>query len=135
MQQREQEVIVMVGPPGSGKSTVSEEFKRLGYYVAHGDEHKTSTKMIKHANLHVIEGKSIVFDATNGPRKKRAEYVEFAKKHGLSIRCIIMKTSMEESMQRNNRRETPVPKIVYNIYKKNYDEPFADEGFCDIIRL
>lgn len=68
-------------------------------------------------------------------KKKRAEYVEFAKKEGLPIRCVLMTTTMEESMRRNSTRENPVPKIIYNIYKKNYQEPFADEGFYDIIRL
>jgi hypothetical protein len=36
---------------------------------------------------------------------------------------------MEESMNRNNKREHPVPRIVYNIYKKNFEEPMEDEGF------
>jgi len=31
-------------------------------------------------------------------------------------------------------REKPIPKIVYNIYKKNYEEPSEDEGF-KLIRI
>lgn len=40
----QQEVIVMVGYPGSGKSTASKQFEEDGYVVLHGDELKTSAK-------------------------------------------------------------------------------------------
>lgn len=129
VQKNSNEVIIMVGFPGSGKSTiVNDVFKKAGYFVASGDELKTTTKMIKEASKH-IETQSVVFDATNASKKKRLEYVLFAKKYGIPVRCIHMTTSMEESLARNNLREKPVPKIAYNVYKKHFDPPSADEGF------
>jgi bifunctional polynucleotide phosphatase/kinase len=125
-----QEVVIMVGYPGSGKSTICEKvFEPAGYFIAHGDILKTSAKMIKEAKKYVSQGKSVVFDATNPSKEKRAEYVNFAKEYKLPVRCILMTTSLEESLARNNKREKPIPKIVFNIYKKKYEEPSDSEGF------
>jgi bifunctional polynucleotide phosphatase/kinase len=131
---KKQEIVVMVGYPGSGKSTVCETiFEKAGYYVAHGDVLKTSAKMIKEARSHVAKGESVVFDATNPSKDKRAEYVNFAREVNLPVRCVVMTTSMEESLARNNKRAKPVPRIVYNVYKKKYEEPVVDEGFEAIV--
>ncbi len=121
----------MVGYPGSGKSTICAEVF-ASYFIVHGDEHKTSAKMIKAAEKAVLEGKSVVFDATNPSKKKRAEYVESAKKHNLSIRCVHVATSLQDSLVRNNIREKPIPRIVYSIYAKNFELPDTSEGFAVI---
>jgi bifunctional polynucleotide phosphatase/kinase len=131
-----QEIVIMVGYPGSGKShLISQVFEpNTNYFIAHSDDLKTSAKMIKTAKKYVLEGKSIVFDATNPSKEKRAEYIEFAKLHKIPIRCIYVTTTMVESMARNNKRDKPVPRIVYNVYNKKFIEPSRDEGF-DVIKV
>jgi len=125
-----QEIVIMVGYPGSGKSTViSKIFEPAGYFIAHGDELKTAAKMIKATIKPIKDGKSVVFDATNPSKEKRAEYIQFAKKYDIPVRCVYMSTDFEESMARNNNREKPVPKIVYYIYKKKFEMPSEDEDF------
>jgi bifunctional polynucleotide phosphatase/kinase len=125
-----QEVVIMMGYPGSGKSALcSKVFDAACYYIASGDTFKTSTKMIKSAIDQVKSGLSVVFDATNATSSKRAEYVAFAKSHGIPVRCIHVDTSLDESLARNNLREKPVPKIVYNVYKKRFEAPNETEGF------
>lgn len=128
-----QEIIIMVGYAGSGKTYISNTiFAPAGYMIMHGDELKTSAKMIKVASTHISDGKSVVFDATNASKKKRSEYIEFAQKHKVPVRCVYVSTSMEESMARNKNREHPVPRIVYNIYNKNFEMPNIDEG-CEVV--
>jgi bifunctional polynucleotide phosphatase/kinase len=127
------EVIIMVGYPGSGKSTIADNIckENENYICIKGDEYKTSKAMIKKASQNT--NKSIIFDATNSSRKKRSEYIDFAKKYGyLKIKCIHVNTSMEDSYQRNKTRpeEKQVPRIAYSVYKKHFEEPDeVTEGF------
>lgn len=95
-------------------------------------ELKTSDKMIKEATKEIKNNKSIVFDATNSSKEKRSEYIDFAKEHNIPVRCIHVNTSYEESMERNRLREKPVPTIVYNIYKKNFQPPMDNED-CEVL--
>ena len=129
-----QEVIVMVGYPGSGKSTIASQFSDK-YKVFDGDILKTSTKMIKESEKYLKEGYSVIYDATNPTIKKRKEYIDVAKKYGVHSRCILMKTDMIESMFRNNKRNKVIPKVTYFVYRKRYEEPTVNEGFDEIIRV
>ncbi len=135
----EKEIVIMVGFPGSGKSTiVNNIFNNNGNYtIISGDELKTASKIKKTSIKELENGKSIVIDATNATKEKRLIFIELAKKYNYSIRCIYVSTSMEESMARNNQRSTDkiVPKIVYYVYKKNFKLPTIDEGFTQIITI
>lgn len=126
------QVVIMVGYPGSGKSTISKKICQNEQFVLiQGDIHKTSPKMIKAALPSVKEGKSVVFDATNSSSKKRSEYIEFAKKHNMKVVCVHMTTSLEVSYKRNKERdpENQVPKIAYSVYTKHFENPSLEEGF------
>ena len=119
----------MVGYPGSGKSTIAH---RLGGTIISGDELKTAPKMIHEAEKR-LGNYSIIFDATNATKARRAEYVAFAKRHGLPVRCIHVATPIEVSMERNKAREKPVPNIALYLYRKKFEEPTADEGLEIIV--
>ena len=128
----DQQIIIMVGYPGSGKSTIAKNIcKNEEYIYIEGDVYKTSTKMIKASLEHITKNKSIVFDATNSSSKKRKEYVDLGKKYNYKIVCIHVSTSLEISFKRNKLRnyEKYVPKIAYSVYTKNYEEPNENEGF------
>lgn len=127
----DQEIVVMVGYPGSGKTTFCQKIFK-SYFICSGDEHKTSAKMIKVANAAIQNGQSVVFDATNPSKEKRQVFIEYAKTKNLPIRCVHIATSFSESLIKNNERAKPVPKIVYNIYKSKFQEPSIDEGFYSV---
>ena len=131
--QNKPEIIIMMGYPGSGKTTIANEICNDKQYIhIKGDDYKSNTpKMLKAALDHIQSKKSIVFDATNSSFKKRKLYVDFATKHNYSVQCIHVSTPMDISYKRNLLRqdEKKIPKIAFSVYKKNYEQPNEDEGF------
>jgi len=130
------EIIIMVGFPGSGKSTFIEtQLIPKGYYIVDGDTLKLPTKMLKDASKHLDT--SIVFDATNGTIERRKIYIDFAKEHNLPVRCIWVSTPIEEALENvKTRREKTgknVPSIALMVYQKKFEEPTDEE--CEIIKV
>jgi bifunctional polynucleotide phosphatase/kinase len=132
-----QEMIIMVGLPGSGKSTIAQKFAS-NYKIISGDVFKTMPKMLKYTEMAIQDNLSVIIDSTNPSKKRRAEFINIANKYNIPVKCIHMTTSLEEAVYRNNKRyadgNAGVPKIVYNIYKKNFEEPSEDEG-CTVIKM
>lgn len=134
IQKKEQEMIIMIGFPGSGKSTIASSFNQNQYKIISGDELKTANKMLKIAKEAIENKKSVIIDSTNLSKKRRAIFIELAKQYGIPIRCFYIDISMEEAIYRNNKRDKGVPKIVYNIFKKKFEYPTEDEG-CKVIKI
>ena len=128
------EVVVLMGYPGSGKTTYSKYFDEFeNYVVLHGDELKTEAKMKKALTQQLKLGKSVVIDATNPSIAKRDVFLNIAKSNGYYTRIIHLSTSIEESMLRNSNRVTKVPKIVFYVYRKKFEPPSYDEKVDSII--
>ena len=126
------EIIIIMGYPGSGKSTIAKKICENEKYIhIEGDVYKTSSNMIKKSLDYILQKKSIVFDATNSSIKKRKEYIDLAKKYNYKIKCIHISTSLDNSYKQNlNRDDTKkVPKIAFSVYSKYYEEPNESEGF------
>jgi bifunctional polynucleotide phosphatase/kinase len=125
------EVVIMVGYPASGKSTIAKT-ELAPYHRVDGDSLKTAAAMVKDAEKH-IGTQSVVFDSTAGTRAKRAEFVNFAKKHDLPVRVFWVQTPIEVAMERNKQRQAEggakIPDIVFYVYRKNFEEPTEAEGF------
>ena len=133
-----QELVILVGFPGSGKTTMSTLFESSEHYeILHGDDLKTESKMKKAVKSGIEHGKSVLIDATNPSIKKRNVFIELVRKinKDIHIRVIELSTSMEESVYRNSMREKPVPKIVFYVFRKNYEKPSLDEGIDDYILI
>ena len=74
-----QELVIMVGFPGSGKTTLTKNFEKYSNYsILHGDELKTEAKITKMLTKELEDKKSVIIDATNPSIKKRSTFIHIA---------------------------------------------------------
>lgn len=127
------EVVILCGYPASGKSTLARRvFEPAGYHITSGDIHKTAAKMKKDALVHGLQAdKSVVFDSTAGTVEKRAEFIAFAKAHGLPVRIVWCQTPIEVAMEYNKGRAlvggANVPAIAFYTFRKHFVAPSEAE--------
>jgi len=135
----EREVIIMIGFPGSGKSTIATGLfgADARYAVLHGDHYKTPKKLAQAASAALAAGKSPVVDATNPSREKRAVYIALAREAGVPARCVHVATSREDAYSRNVARVEAkvVPRIAYAVYNKHFVAPDAEAEGCAVVRV
>lgn len=131
---KEQEIVIMVGYPGSGKSTIAKQLEEHGYFIVDGDTHKTDAKRLKVCIEALEKGRSVVIDATNLTIEKRAAYVSLARERKLPSRCIFVATSLEKALERNLERPQGkrVPRVAYYKMQKNFEAPTPYEG-CSLL--
>jgi len=145
-----QEVILLIGPPASGKTALAKRIcKEWKYVRINQDTLGTKKKVDKELEKVLENGDSAVMDSTNGNIDRRREQIEIAKDYfrdnnlPVNIRAFVMNGDLSETMQRdlalhmNLVRErstnTPrIPAIAYRIYYKNYSAPYESEGFTQI---
>jgi len=138
---KEQEMVLFVGFPASGKSTLAKRYMvPAGYVHVNRDTLKTQDKCIKAAREAVEDGKSVVIDNTNPDPAVRATYIAIAKKANIPVRCFRFDLEEKLAQHLNMFRErvgisAHVPRIGYNIYKKNFKEPALSEGFSEVKKI
>jgi len=127
------EIVLMVGLPGSGKSTFVKN--QLGnYQYISGDVLKTTPKIIKAIKeLYCFHGDSlrVVIDACNHTVEKRKTYIDLANQIELSIRCIWIDVAKETAIAQNELRKDTLgylPKIAIYTIAKRFEAPSSSEG-------
>jgi len=137
-----QEVIVLVGFPGSGKSFLSTTYlARRGYVQANRDTLKSWQKCVQVMDKALQEGKNVVIDNTNADVEARLRYIDSAKKRNVPVRCFMFNLSKDQCRHNNKFREftgsdhPKVNDIIYNMWNKQYQEPTLAEGFKDLVKV
>ncbi|KAL3869457.1 hypothetical protein ACJMK2_042138 [Sinanodonta woodiana] len=137
------EIIIMVGPPASGKSTFRKRYlEPHGYVVINRDTLGTMDKCIKAAKDALSRRSSVVVDNTNPSADARSSFLKLGKEIGVPCRCFVMTTPLELAKHLNLVRQNQtngevrrIPDVGYNVYKKNYQEPSKSEGFSEIVKI
>eukprot|EP00026_Physarum_polycephalum_P007454 Phypoly_transcript_07514.p1 GENE.Phypoly_transcript_07514~~Phypoly_transcript_07514.p1 ORF type:complete len:353 (+),score=73.02 Phypoly_transcript_07514:542-1600(+) len=136
-----QEMVLFVGFPASGKSTLAKRYMiPKGYVHVNRDTLKTPAKCLKVAEDAISDGKSVVVDNTNPDKASRAAYIDLAKEAGIPVRCFRFEVDEKLAQHLNYFRErlgiSPhVPRIGYNMYKKKFQEPTLSEGFSEVKKI
>jgi len=96
---REGEIVLIMGLPGAGKSTVAASFVARGYDRLNRDDTGGSlSDLLPDLDALIAAGSSrIVLDNTYVSRKSRAGVIGAASRHGLSVRCLWLSTSVEDA--------------------------------------
>ena len=137
------EMIIMVGIPGSGKTTFVKKYILPHNYVhINRDTIKTSIKCLNETKKCLEKNLSVVIDNTNPSQSCRQKYIEIAKEFNYNIRCIIINCDKElaqhNAMYRNymsNGEIDNIPNLVYNMYNKNFEKPDSKEGLNEVCEI
>lgn len=143
-------LFLMIGVPGSGKSTYYKKFKDVlpknHVYLSLDRFRKLMTgqdyfapfepfvkSWIDPTRLYLMDqGVDIVFDATNVSRGLRASWISLAKNHGYQVEGFYFNVSWPTLVERDKAREKPVGLEVLRNMTERFEEPTEDEGFDKI---
>ena len=127
------EIIVMVGIPGSGKSTIARNrfpnHKRVSLDLVN-----TRQKEDEEIANCLMNGKDIVIDNTNTTRRSRQKYIDAAKLFGVSISAVYLQCPLDVALERNASRvgKERVPDNAVRFYNKILQRPSVEEGFDSV---
>jgi predicted kinase len=88
----------------------------------------TIDEMLKEATNYVRK-QSIVFDSLNSSVKKRKYIIDFAKKYKVYVKCVYIKTPLEQCLKWNKT----TPEVAFYVYRSKFEEPTISE--CDIVDI
>ena len=141
-------LILLVGIPGSGKTTYAEKYLEVysntihlssdkiraelwGSEATQGDNNEVFSLMQSRAIEALNNGLSVLYDATNVTRKDRAYIISLCPKF-VKIECHIVWAPIETCIERDAARERTVGKEVIDRMLKRFQSPFFDEGLDEI---
>ena len=144
-------VYILVGIPGSGKSSYAAELAELvgaevhnadsireelyGDAAIQGDGKKVFGLLYTRAKDDVAIGCPIILDNTNITKKVRQKAMKTFDKYNCKFVAVVMNTPIEECKCRNKMRDRTVPDWVIDRMINNYEEPTVDEGFDKICQV
>jgi aryl-alcohol dehydrogenase-like predicted oxidoreductase/histidinol phosphatase-like enzyme len=149
------EVVMIMGLPAAGKSTIAERMIGEGYTRVNRDEKGGSLdSLLPIVDSLLASGTGrIVLDNTYVTRRSRAAVLAVAARHGVPVRCIWLSTSVEDAqvnaatrlvskhgrlldpdeMRAASRRDVSVfPPSVQFRYQRELEPPQEGEGFSRI---
>ena len=140
-------LIIMCGPSGSGKSTIAKQID--GIVISTDDireellgdaNDQSNGDLIFNTAYYRLESfmgsdNVVIFDATNLNSKSRKRAIELGKKYDAEIIAIVMKKTLEECIENQNKRDRKVPVEVIEKQFKKCVMPTKEEGFDWIMEV
>lgn len=147
-------LIIMVGPPGAGKTTIAEEIvdkfdnfvivspDRIREEIT-GDMNNQSqnevvfSRVYGQLSAYLEDGRNVVYDATNCRSAYRYKIIDACKTSAYKIICLVSTTPIAKCIKRNDERNRIIPedvieKMYFNLKKH---PPIIFEGYDLIARF
>ncbi len=146
-------LVMLVGPPGSGKSTYAKNLESTddNWLIVSpdvirkkitGDESDQSRNDAVFGQVYnelvsrLDAGFNVIYDATNCRNTYRRKILNVVNGHASNVICVVFTTSIAECLNRNNQRDRIVPENViermYFTLKKH--PPTIFEGYDIILK-
>lgn len=151
---KKKSAIIMVGIPGSGKSTEALALQKAYILEGFGETRIVSSDDIRAEILNdvndqiqndlvfkevhkrikqaVKDGVNVIIDATNIKIKSRTSILNCIKDKSYTKIAYVIPTAKEICIKRNNSRDRVVPEWVIEKQIKQFEIPFYNEGFDEI---
>ncbi len=144
------ELIILIGIPGSGKSTYAQSLGKptlsldairhqlYGDASVLGDSSTVERLFRQQIETHAQAGQDVVLDATHTSSRRRQRMIRLGRRLGYDrITGIWLQTPLKESLARNRKRERHVPDFVLRNMQRRLESqpPSLDEGFDKIKKI
>jgi F420-dependent oxidoreductase-like protein len=143
-------LVVLVGPPASGKSTWAADHFRADHVVSSDairalvgeGEHDQRASADAFAVLDTVlerrmrRGLLTVVDTLGTDGKRRARWIELARARGVRTIAVLFDTPPEECRRRNKERGQTVPPAILNQFLRTWPglrDSITDDGFDAVV--
>lgn len=127
-------MILLIGIPGSGKSTFYRQKFASDYVRVNLDTLKTRRREADLINACFSEGRNFCVDNTNLTKAERARYIRQAKEQGWRVVGFFLQSVVKDCIARNELREgdAKLPAKVVAAMSNRLELPSWDEGFDEL---
>lgn len=140
--ERHKNIIIMVGPQASGKSTLSKNPLYKDHIYLNSDTIKNITKLHNYFADAIHKGNNVIIDNTNPSMETRKYYIDLAKSNGYEVYCyffdfpkILSRHLNQMRAQMTHCQVKPIPLIAIHTYYKKLVKPSLAEGFDEILSM
>lgn len=138
--QKDCEMIVLVGLPGSGKSTIAKILAQKGYVRVNQDDLGSRNACKKIAEEALMKNKSVVIDRCNFNEQQRKSWIDLATKRAVTnITAVYLSVPAEVCYERAcKRKDHPTIKDeatankAINSIQEAFTPPITEEGFTSV---
>ena len=112
-------VLILVGPPGSGKSSFARQL--VSFTHVESDAYKSNWSRIQRAFREALaRNERVVIDATNPSRQRRLEIIRMAREHQAPVGIVLFLNTGKWS---HAPGRAPTHQMAYNRFWANFEEP------------